>query len=255
MIKINYVEPKELETPDDIAESNIKICNQYRKTDYLELSCISWLKLDSERNYQDLAKLFEKLELDTYILAQPITTIPTGLRIGKPNECEGQENLKYIAKIICVGKEYFMNELLKYHSGIEENNACLKLTGCLMALKQEKIEEKEKKLTEIKGVDEVKKLLECKLKLDLEYYSVKESIDFIIQDLTNKHGKEPEKIICGEIDTNKVWGLMIDGQIASPIGWVEKNVEKNIDIEKNTDIEKNINLELVDFRKISIERT
>ena len=40
MIKINYKEPEETETMDEVARHNIQICDEYKKADYLELSCI-----------------------------------------------------------------------------------------------------------------------------------------------------------------------------------------------------------------------
>jgi hypothetical protein len=267
MIKIDYKEPEQLETPDDIAIYNIKICDKYKKADYLELSSISWLKIDPKRNYQDLEQLFRHLNLDSYVIAHTIQNIPQGLRIGRPNEpnltenvenTENTENtekdeLEYIAKITCMGKDASMSELLKYHASWEDNYECLEKTGCLMALKQETSKEEEN-IAQTKGVDEVKKLLECKLKLDLKYYSVEESIDFIIEDLTNKYGKNPEKIICGEIETNKVWALMVDGRIVSPIGWMEKIINQDNQDNQETTKVQSINYELIDFRKIKMER-
>lgn len=275
MIKINYKEPTESETLDDIAVSNIKMCDKYKKADYLEVCCISWLKIDTKRNYQDLEQLFRNLNLDTWVIAQTINTIPTGLRIGKPNESKLEENiedtkLEYIAKINCMGKDESMKELLKYHSNWEENYECLKKTGCLISVKQETSKEEEEYISQAKGVEEIKKLLDCKLKLELEYYSVQESIDFITNDIKVKYGKIPEKIICGEMETNKVWALVIDGQIVSPIGWVEKIInqkdntiyqetintegETNTSNTSNTSNTPNITkYELIDFRKIKKE--
>lgn len=263
MIKVNYKEPEQTETPDDIAIANIKICDKYKKADYLELSSISWLKIDSKRNYQDLEQLFRHLNLDSHIIALPIQNIPQGLRIGIPNEPNEQiltENNKtneliYVAKITCMGKNDSISELLKHHTSWEENYECLEKTGCLMASKQKTSKEEEENIAQTKGVDEVKRLLDCKLKLDLEYYSVGESIDFIIDDLTNKYGKKPEKIICGEVGTNKVWALMIDGQIVSPIGWMEKTIGNNVqDNQEQTSQIKSVDYELIDFRKIKIDR-
>lgn len=275
MIKINYKEPEYLESLDDIAISNIKICDKYKKADYLELSSISWLKIDSKRNYQDLEQLFRHLDLDSYVIAQLVENIPQGLRIGSPNESILSENtnkneLIYIAKITCAGKDDSMKELLKYHTSWEENYECLEKTGCLTTLKQEISKEEEEYIAKTKGTDEVKKILECKLKLDLEYYNVQESIDFIIDDLSVKYGKKPEKIICGEVGTNKVWGLMVDNQIVSPIGWMEKIIDKdgqNIqdqdqvqDLKQDQDQEQkskafSVDYELIDFRNIQIEKS
>jgi len=258
MIKINYKEPEETESKDEIAKYNIKLCDQFKKADYLELSCISWLKIDSKRNYQDLEDLFRFENLDSHVIAQTISNIPPGLKIDLPNKLEinvEKDNhpeqidnkLEYVAKITCMVKKDSLNELLKYHICYEDNYDCLKNTGCFMSIKQTTSQEEEDKISQTKGVDEVKKLLNCELKLDFELYKPMDSINYIIEDLTKKYGKEPEKIICGEIGSNKVWALMIDGQIISPIGWMEKNKEI---IDDSNEIE----CELVDFRKIKIER-
>lgn len=266
MIKINYKEPEQTESKNDIAVYNIKICDQFKKADYLELSCISWLKIDSKRDYQDLEDLFRFENLDSYVIAQSVSNIPPGLEIGRPNKAETclqdsnpiidahpdaqtESKLEFVVKITCMNKKDSFVELLKHHISWEENYECLKNTGCFMAIKQNTSDkEEEQKILQTKGVDEVKKLLNCELKLDFELYKSMDSINYIIGDLTNKYGKEPEKIICGEIGTNKVWALMIDGQIISPIGWIEKNKV----IVDNSD--KQTECELVDFRKIKMEK-
>ena len=281
MIKIKYIEPKLSETKDEIAQYNIKICDKYKKADYLELSCISWLKIDSKRNYQDLEELLRFMNLDSYVIAQTVSHIPQGLEIGKPNNNQDkltyldnldnldksiifnndeQIRLEYVAKITCIGKEDSMKELLKHHTSYEENFECLKKTGCMMAIKQDTIKEEEDKILKTQGVLEVQKLLRCELKLDLEMYKPMDSINYIIKDLVNKYGREPEKVICGEVGNNKVWALMLDGEIISPIGWMEKKTNltnlTNLTNEENQENqeEKTNNYELIDFRNIKIEK-
>lgn len=259
MIKINYKEPEPTETKDEIAQYNIKICDQYKKADYLELSCISWLKIDSKRNYQDLEELLRFMNLDSYVIAQTVSNIPPGLEIGKPNkqnkssDLENSDNndeisLEYVAKITCMEKEESMKELLKNHTSYEENFECLKKTGCMISIKQKTTKEEEEKISQTQGVQDVQKILRCELKLDLEMYKSTDSINYIINDLVNKYGREPEKVICGEVGSNKVRALMLDGQIISPIGWIEKYINQ-----ENQD-KKTIDYELIDFRKIKIEK-
>ena len=259
MIKINYKEPESTESQDDIAEYNIKISNQYKKADYLEISCISWLKIDSKRDYQDLEKLFRHIQVDVWVIAQPITNIPNGLELNYPNDNNSLESLNYVAKILCKSNTDAINELLVYHSSYEENFNCLKKTGCFMTIKQKLNALEEDKLTNMKSVIEIKKVLDCKLKLDFTYLKSIESINFIIDDLINKYGKKPEEIACGEINGNKVYGLVLDGQIASPIGWVKKNINKSnlteleINLEESSKLEQ-IEYELIDFRNIKIQK-
>jgi hypothetical protein len=287
MIKINYKNPEENETREDVARANIIISDKFKKGDYLEMSCISWLKLDSKRDYQDLEQLLRHLNLDSHIIAQPVKVIPENLEISFPNGNISLEPLEYAVKISCRPKEEALQELLLVHPNYEQNFECLKKTGCFMVKKTDPILEVEENLSNTKGVDQVKKVLDCELKLDFTYFKPMESIDFIINDLTKQYGKEPEKIICGEANGNKVYGLMISGQIVSPIGWMEKKIKLNhnnkrvqtesnfeseleLDMENNEYSEKNKNItnitndkiefeydyeyELIDFRTIKIEK-
>lgn len=268
MIKINYKNPEELESPDDIAQFNIRISDKYKKADYLEISCISWLKIDSKRDYQDLEQLLRYLGVDSHVIAQPVSSIPSGVELNYPNKNEITEPLEYVAKITCKSIEDSIQDILSIHSTYEENFECLKKTGCFMTIKQNKSDsndndfnddnsnddnsndDEQKKIANTKGVDDVKKLLECRLKLDFTFFKPMESVNFIIEDLVSKYGKKPEQIVCGEISGNKVFALMLNGEIASPIGWMEKNLKKDsIQLE-----EFEIDYELVDFRNIKIEK-
>ena len=149
-----------------------------------------------------------------------------------------------------------------------ENFECLKKKGCFMALKKDELDKKEEELvSNTKGVNEVKQVLECKLKLDFTFFKPMESINYIIEDLANKYGTKPEKIACGEINGNKVWALMLGGEIASPIGWMEKKISFDMD-KSNTRSEteseldtvthgseiNSVDYELIDFKNIKIDK-
>lgn len=260
MIKIIYTKPEILETAEEISIHNIKTTDKFKKIDYLEISCISWLKLDSKRNYQDLEKLLRDLNLNTYIIAQPIDKIPNGLELGLPNLEQTNNKFEYVAKILCGSKEDMINEILRFHSSYEDNYECLNKTGCLKTIKKQTDKEEEEKISNKNGVVEIKNVLESKLKLEFRYLKPIESINFVIADLTNKYGKKPEEIACGEINGNKVYGLVLNGNIVSPIGWIKKNINKKIDIidDDNNEIVDNnddIEYELVDFRNIKIEKS
>ena len=246
MIKINYREPEENENVEDIARHNIIISDKFKKIDYLEMCCISWLKLDIERDYQDLEQLFRNLNLDSYVIAHPIQKIPDNIELNYPNGKISNEILTFTVKILNKTKEESMNELLSIHSSYDENFKCLKKTGCLMLKNNNS--EVVKNLPDEPQINEIKKVLDCKLKLEFTVFDSLKSIDLIIENLTNEYGKKPEKIICGESNSNKVYGLTIDGKIISPIGWIEKNNE--IISTSNNKIE----IELIDFRKVKIER-
>jgi hypothetical protein len=262
MIKINYKDPEELESPDDISIFNIKMSDKYKKADFLEISCIGWLKIDSKRDYQDLEQLLRYLDLDSHIIAQPVKNIPDNIEINYPNGNIITEPLEYIAKLSCKSKEEAIKELMIYHSSYEENFECLKNSGCLMAKNTSVDSNLNINKNNIEDYEKIKKLLECKLKLDFTYFKPYESINFIIEDLTNKYQKTPEKIICGEINGKKIYALMINNEIVSPIGWIEKKFESDTPnkesyqdfISNNNDNSTMIDYELIDFRKIKMEK-
>lgn len=257
MIKINYKNPEPNESKEDVARANIIISDKFKKGDYLEMSCISWLKIDSTRDYQDLEQLFRYLDLDSHVIAQPIKEIPDNLEINYPNGNTSPEPFEYVVKISCRPKEDSLKELLSIHPSYEENFDNLRKTGCLMIKKTDNDVEKENKenLSNTQGVDEVQKVLNCELKLDFRYYKPIESINFIIEDLANKYGKNPEKIICGEANGSKVYALMIDGQIISPIGWIDKKIaNESVLNNSNTELDDSNEYELIDFRNIKIEK-
>ncbi len=105
--------------------------------------------------------------------------------------------------------------------------------------------------------EQIKKVMESKLKLSFEYYKPIESINFIIEDIKLKSGKTPEKIACGEISGNKVYGLALNNQIVSPIGWIESKIQNKtqnkIELETQSD-SNNVEYELVDFRTLRVEK-
>ena len=259
MIKINYKNPEEHETSEDIARANIIISDKFKKGDYLVMSCTSWLKLDPKRDYQDLEQLLRYLDLDSHVIASPIKTIPENLEINHPNGSIPSEPFEYVIKIACRPKEEAIKELLLTHPNYEENFDCLKKTGCLMVKKTnldncDETNENNKTDKTNSDDNEIKKVLNCELKLDFAFYKPMESINFIIGDLIKQYGTEPEQVICGEINGNKVYALMIKGQICSPIGWIKKQSnEKVIELDEN-DKDLNMTIELIDFRTIKLEK-
>lgn len=252
MIKINYKIPDTNESKEDIARANIIISDKFKKRDYLEMSCISWLKLDSNRDYQELEQLFRYLDLDSHVIAQPLKTISDDLEIYMPNKENFTEKLEYVAKISCKSKEDSLKELLLVHSGYEENFECLKKTGCLMAKKNTSLNKVDEKILNYDEINQ-KKILECELKLDFTYYKPSESINCMIENLTIQYGTKPEKIVCGEINGNKVFALWLNKKIISPIGWIEKY--NNIKTESDENIQENLDYELIDFRNIKVENS
>lgn len=261
MIKINYKNPELSETKEDVARHNLMIADKYKKGEYLEMSSISWLKIDSNRNYQDLEQLFRYLNLNAHVIACIVRTIPDNLKLSMPNkpiDSEELDNLEYVVKISCREKSDAMKELLLYHSSYEENFECLARTGCFVVKYNNTNEYHEPnkpnepsntKSVESEETINIKKVLNCELKLDFTFFKPHESINYIIEDLTTKYGRIPDKVICGEFNNKKVHALMLDKEIISPIGWINNNIE--FENENNNETEPDY--ELVDFRTMKIQ--
>jgi len=105
MIKINFLNPDETDSKDDICIYNIKESDKYKKADYFEISCISWLKNDSTRNFQDLEILLRSLNLESHIIAKKVDNIDENLEIKYPNNNIINEPLEFIAKFSCKLKD------------------------------------------------------------------------------------------------------------------------------------------------------
>ena len=216
MIKINLIEKDISESKEEVAEYNIKLSDEYKKLDCFNTACLGWLKNNCERNYQNLEELLRKLNLDTHLIAKPIDNIDEDYELLIPN---GNKN-----------------KLLKYHKTYEENFKCLKETGCLFKRNKENINNQPIKENNVEVIkDDNYQIINCLKKYNFNIMDGKSSINTIIEELKTQYNKTPEKIICGKVNNFDVYGLIINDEIASPIGWFEKDSD----------------YQLIDFRNIN----
>lgn len=235
MIKINYIKPDESESPDDIAIYNIKISDTYKNLQSFCQSTVSWLKNDPSRDYQDLELLLRHLELDTHLIARPKDFVEpnNNFILTIPNRINDTNKYDYVLWVSCKSKDEAIKELLTYHSSYEENFECLSKTGCLTNNSKDF---DIKKISYIDGEqDEESKILSCELKYNFMSVTPIDSLNTIIKDLVDKYGKEPQKMVCGKYGEQNVYTLVIEGEIVSPIGWIEHSSD---------------NIELIDFRSM-----
>jgi hypothetical protein len=241
MIKINYTKPEQNETPDDICIYNLKLSDKYKHLPSFCQASLAWLKNDSTRDYQKLEKLLRELNLDTHLIAKQIENSSNSINSSNfklciPNREIQESNLEYVLLFSCRSKPDAIKELGLYHTSYEDNYECLSKTGCYVDSKiAENVDNFSYNSLENSNENLILKSL-CKY--DFVTVSGKESIDVIIQDLTTKYGKIPNKVPCGKLADKDIYALVLDGEIASPIGWVEVEVE-------NEDI-----FQLIDFRTI-----
>ncbi len=235
MLKINYIKPNEGESPDDIAIYNLKICDKYKNLQAFCQSTVSWLKNDPSRDYQDLELLLRHLELDTHLIARPKESMESNENfvLSIPNRTNDTNVYDYILWVSCKSKDKAIEELLTFHNSYEENFECLSRTGCLIN-KNLEVDIKETTIS-YNETDAYKKILSCELKYDFVEVDKVQSLNIIIKDIIEKKGKEPQKVLYGKYGESNIYALVIDGQIVSPIGWIEYSEN---------------NIELIDFRTL-----
>ena len=241
MIKISYKNPESFESPDDICNYNMIMSDKYKNLQAFSQASLAWLKNDSLRNYQDLEKLLRELNLDTHLIAKPLDNniLNDKNKLFIPNRSTRPDNLEYTLLVSCRNKEDALKELSLYHLSYEENLECLGKTGCYITSElvdnqanQDKVVFDLEKNFSYHSNDNPNEnlILNSKLKYDFVQVNGKESINVIIQDLITKYNKEPTTIVCGKLGEYDLYALTLDGQISSPIGWIEdENDYKLID--------------------------
>lgn len=236
MIKISYIKPNENESPDDIAIHNIVISDKFKNLPAFCQSTVGWLKNDPNRNYQDLELLLRHMNLDTHLIAQPKETINIqNFKLSIPSKINDTSSYDYVLWTSCKPKEDALKELLTYHTSYEENFECLNNTGCLTNIDPDYDINKISVNPNDSDKDNEKKIVSCELKYEFITVSTIDSLNIIIKDLMDKYQEEPQKMICGKYGESDVYALVINGEIISPIGWIQYSPD---------------NIELIDFRSM-----
>lgn len=212
MIKPEYMEPLGTETKDEIAVHNIKLCDEYKNSEGFIFSSIGWLKNDDSRDFQDLEKLLRDNNLDTHLIAKKINLgdIPNNTKIVVPNNNSNNNLENFYVNILltsCRPKKEAIDELLKYHEDYQSNFEKLKKTGSIF--NNEAINDNPDQ-----GISSI---LACTKKYKFIKYNNKEALGYIIDDLEKKHNSKPIKTKIGSKNGTPVYGLVIDGKIATPI--------------------------------------
>ncbi len=240
MIRINYIKPTENESPDDIAIHNIVQSDKFKNLPAFCQSTVGWLRNDPNRNYQDLELLLRHLDLDTHLIAQPKETINIeNFKITIPSKTNDTDSYDYVLWTSCKPREEAIKELLTYHTSYEENFECLSRTGCLTNIDRDfdinKISENTNNSRSDSDSNNEKQIANSELKYEFVSMSTIDSLNIIIKDLMKKYNEEPQKMVCGKYGESDVYALVINGEIISPIGWIQYAPD---------------NIELIDFRSM-----
>ena len=123
-----YVDPKHNETEEDICLSNMKFADKHLNLRLMHSSCLAWLKLHPDKNYQDLEMLFRKHDLNTHMIAVCPKKNPN-MKLKFPAATTNKIICKYEGIFCCRPKEYAIQELLLHSSSYDENFEKLKVAG------------------------------------------------------------------------------------------------------------------------------
>ncbi len=222
MIKINYIKPNQEETPDEVSIYNMTLSDKFKNLQSFCQSSLAWLKNDSNRNYQDLEKLLRELNLDTHLIAKKfkLEDYPdsSNYKLCIPNRVEQPSYLEFVLLVSCRSKADALKELNLHSSSYDENYTNLLKTGCFVdnSLSDRVVE------FSYSALDNTNEnlVLSSQMKYDFIQVTGKEAVEVIIKDLTKKYEKEPEQKVCGKLGDKDIFGLVLNGEIASPIGWV-----------------------------------
>ena len=165
--------------------------------------------------------LIRNLDLDTHLIAKPFNKSEyPELVLSIPNRQVQPDNLTYMLLVSCRPKSEAIKELENYHECYDINFNYLKQTGSFsnpnITNENENVNNKANS-----DYENEKKILNSELKYDFIVVTGKESIQVIYEDLVKRYEKEPEKKICGQLGDKDIFSLTINGEIVSPIGWIE----------------------------------
>jgi hypothetical protein len=113
------------DTKENILAHNMKISDENLIFNHLVISSVQWFYLNKDKTPQDLEKYFRNNNMNTHIIACPVT-----LR----NDCKLDpinSNIEPLYECIysCRPKKYAMEEIHDYWSSYEENFEKLKYAG------------------------------------------------------------------------------------------------------------------------------
>lgn len=230
MYKFSFEEPKENETDEDIVMHNMKIADDIHNYEYFHMSQIGWFKLSQNKNanYYHLEIFLRENNFNTYLCARTPKTIHNN-NLMYPNSEPGDEiNKKIIYDCVysCKPQKYALTEVLQNWKTYEENLDALKLAGFIKS-----------------ELDDIGKLItENKLKIIAKYVSIHETLEELITDIKERHGKRPaHELVATLPDGSSVYALMVYKKIVCNIGYCVHNTTHN-DKKYDENIEKSISL-------------
>lgn len=213
MIRPEYISSEKNETKEDIILHNIKISDEYKNTETLIYSFMSWFKNDNNRTFQDLEQFLRNNDMDTHLIAKKfnIGDLPEGAKITIPNNNPLNEKEYFFNNILlisCRPRQEALEELLKYHKSYEDNFKQLRKTGSIF---------KTNELLNNAQDERIKDIINGTMKYKFIKYSNIEALGYIINDLEKQFGSKPIKTEVGKQNGKTVYGLVVDGLIRSPI--------------------------------------
>ena len=231
MIRIFLKDPLSEESATQIVWHNLTEADKYFDLKFFIASATAWIKLNPDKNYQDLEKELRERNLNTHLYA---TQKPSEMKHFKLGLFKQNDHNSYIYECIfsCRPKDLALKEVLSHWPSYEENFDKLKVSGSLFADNVNKDPNLEIFNSEEKNNYE--QITNNKKKIIFEKVSPDKYLNEMVEMCRKEFGKEPVEKIVG---MNKeggvpIFALFLDEKLVSDIGFFVELDEKGNKIMK-----------------------
>ena len=228
MFKISFEDPKENESPNDIALHNMRQADEN-----LDLNCFiagstGWLNANVGKGYQDLEKFLRLNNFDTHLFPKKIV-LPKSKKLGVVTIKNDQTVYEYEVIISCRPKEDAIAEILTFWPSYEESFKNLSKAGCVLQ-NSDKVKEdltKEYKILDDTDADYLGQVCQNKKKISFSFISVKQVMHDTEARIKKNYGKSPElKLVAMGHSGGPIMGFCVNNQIVDEVGILIEHNEK-----------------------------
>ncbi len=228
MNSIQFEDPSSNDNEESIMWHNMKVCDDIHNLQ-LFISCsMAWLRLNPEKNMQDLESELRKRNFNTHLYAKNAKNV---LENSQYEIRLNSKNCDYECIFSCRPAKLALEEVLKFHETYESNFEKLANSGflCLKSEKDISQENEKSNLTKnqsIKIFDDKDKsiaqlLLKCEQKITIVTIPAEKYIQDICLKCKEIYGEEPEHKIVGiSYEGGPIIGLFLGEQLVNEYGYV-----------------------------------
>lgn len=232
-LDINYSNPLETDTHDEIIWHNLEQADKYHHLLTFIYAVNAWIKEYKDKDYYDLEIELRKRDFHTHLIAKEPKNLRPDMKLG----IFGRNNKEYKYECIfsCREKEAALKELLESSNSYEENLEKLKISGSIIlddTLNQDLGNDSYIPNKHEKTNGEL--IEECKKKIYFREISADEIITQIFNKCKEQYGKGPETVVYGMDKDGPVYGFIINNKLVSNVGYkiIYNNGDRNAEIVK-----------------------